>query len=189
MMWLQITSACNHPKDNRLLLLHASFHSASSLDVPRSLPLRKGRIACWLQGLFYKNHRFHLLKQRLKASAKSPKILCRCITVHITLDLKLLPVWVMLTQSQPEAISAKWQTISKAITTPRGSLLITGLPSSLFCCTGVFSHIMPELIGPLLCERKSEGKRESEGSIHYATQITIRLGTLIGSERYPSEEC
>lgn len=45
---------------------------------------------------------------------------------------------------------------------------------------------MPELIGPLLCERKSEEKRESEGSIHYATQITIRL---IGSERYPSEEC
>lgn len=50
---------------------------------------------------------------------------------------------------------------------------------------------MLELIGPLLYERKreEERERESERSMHYATQITIRLATLIGSETYPLEEC
>lgn len=51
-----------------------------------------------------------------------------------------------------------------------------------------FSTIMLELIGSLLYEMKKE-EEESEGSLCYATQITIKLDTLIASERYPLKEC
>ena len=48
---------------------------------------------------------------------------------------------------------------------------------------------MSELIGPFVVRDEESERKRSEESIHYATQITIRLGTLIGSEGYPLEEC
>lgn len=58
---------------------------------------------------------------------------------------------------------------------------------AIICTIGPFHAL--ELIGPLLCERNRKEARERKRSINYATQITIRLGTLIESERYPYEEC
>lgn len=51
-------------------------------------------------------------------------------------------------------------------------------------CTIGSVHAL-ELISPLLCERNRKEARERERSINYATRITIRLGTLIETERYP----
>lgn len=152
------------PRKQQIITL-TCFISFSLFLIPStsalSLAQREGKIEWWLQRLSHKNHKFYLLT-----------LLRLCVKAYAKCPINYFYLLeYFLTYSGGD------HTVLLTFDLKLLSSLVLANPVSFPSAK----------TGPLLCEQKMEKK--SERSIHYATKITIRLGTLIGREGYPLEEC